>query len=126
MAMVGGWMLACGSGEVDDGGDAAQPEAPAEKEPAPEPSTGGKGKLLGLEQGDVACYVDLQTKEGERSLHGDFELCPGGGSDASALIGKKVAFTTGWTTVQADSCEGNPDCTDTQKVELVTGLKAAK
>lgn len=100
VALVGAWMLACGG-------------------------VGGaeEGELKGLEAGDVACYVELVVDGEERFLHGDFELCPGGGADASGLIGQRVRFTTTSTQVQADSCEGDPECTDTQEVPLVVTLE---
>jgi len=128
VAMVGGWMLACGSGEAVTAPDAPTDKAPeAAPEKAPEAAAAKQGKLVSLEQGDVACYVELKGKGGEELyLHGDFELCPGGGSDASKLVGQRVAYTTVATQVQADTCEGNPDCSDTQEVPLVLTLTAAK
>jgi uncharacterized protein len=51
-------------------------------------------KLVRVEDGDIACYVVLQTSKGEQSLMGDFELCRGGRRDASRLIGRRVIYTT--------------------------------
>jgi hypothetical protein len=132
MAVVGGWMLACGSGELDieEGGDQARPAEPEPAADAPPAAEEGKAKqaqLVSLEQGDIACYVELKTKDGEELfLHGDFELCPGGGADASGLIGKRVRYKTETTKVQAGSCEGDPECTDTEEVPLIVALKPAK
>lgn len=107
VAMVGGWMLACGAGDAADGGEAV-------------------AELAGLEAGDVACYVVLKADGEELYLEGDFELCPGGGSDASGLIGKKVRYTTTTAQVMAGSCEGDPECTDTEEVPLVLTVVAAE
>ena len=81
--------------------------------------------LVGLEAGDVSCYVSVQDGEAVADYDGDFELCEGGMSDATALIGTSVVLTTEKANVQADSCEGNPDCTESKEVDLVVGIEAA-
>lgn len=83
------------------------------------------GTLAELSVGDRACYVVVTTDTGERrSLEGDFELCPGGGRDASALIGKQVSWTTTTASVLAADCEGDQDCGRSDEVELVTDIVA--
>lgn len=81
--------------------------------------------LVSLESGDVACYVSVLDGEEEVYHHGDFELCEGGLSDASTHIGTSVVLTLEKTNVLADSCEGNPACTDTQEVDFVVGIVSA-
>ena len=82
--------------------------------------------LVKLTNGDRACYVDVTTAGGKNESHeGDFDLCPGNAHDASALIGKHVTYTTKPANVQAASCEGNPDCKDSDKVDLVMTIVAA-
>lgn len=82
--------------------------------------------LVSLENGDRACYVALkQADGGERSMEGDFDLCPGNGKDASALIGKRVTWTTKTASVLAESCQGDVDCGKSDQVELVVTLTAA-
>ena len=48
--------------------------------PAAAPET-----LKDLQTGDIACYVVLEGAAGERTLPGDFALCPDGANDATAL-----------------------------------------
>ena len=81
--------------------------------------------LVSLESGDVACYVSVMDGEEEVYHEGDFELCEGGLSDASALVGTSVVLSLEKANVLADSCEGNPDCTETKEVDFVVGIEAA-
>ena len=61
----------------------------------------------------------------EQSQEGSFELCEGGGSDASALIGKAVVFTTQVENVLAASCQGDMDCGQSDSVEVIQTITAA-
>ena len=82
--------------------------------------------LKELQNGDAACYVLVTSASGqELNYHGDFELCPGAGRDASALIGQAVKLTLGKQKVMAGSCEGNPECTETEEVDFVSAVAAA-
>lgn len=97
--------------------------APTPAAPTPPPATSGPvGTLKDLQNGDRACYVILDIAGEEKSLEGDFDLCAGGPKDATALVGKRVTYTTERAKVQAASCEGKPDCTDSDEVDLVTTL----
>lgn len=87
--------------------------------PTPAAATGPIGTLTRLENGDRACYVILTTAAGERSIEGDFDLCPGGSKDASALIGQPVTWTTRPAKVLAAACEGDMDCGKSDDVDLV-------
>ncbi len=100
------------------GGKAAAPAAPA-------PAAGPAGTLKELQNGDRACYVVVDVDGAEQSIEGDFELCPGASKDASALIGQRVTWTTEKAKVQAASCEGNPDCADSDEVDLIVTITAA-
>lgn len=84
-----------------------------------------KYTLASLVNGDRACYVELTFPGGGATLLGDFELCPGGTKDASALIGKEVKYVTEKSNVQAASCEGSDSCTDTEEVDLVISVTDA-
>lgn len=76
--------------------------------------------LNSLEQGDTSCGVQFTRGDGsEGFLDGDFELCPGGANDATGLIGQPVRFTIEMGNVMAASCEGDPECPDTETVEIV-------
>lgn len=103
------------------GGKAAGPTAP----------TGGSGAapavvtLKDLQNGDRACYVVVESADGEQSIEGDFELCAGGAHDASALIGKSITYTTERAKVQAASCQGDPECSDSDEVDLVITIAPA-
>ncbi len=55
-------------------------------------------------------------------MEGDFELCPGGSRDATPLIGKHVTITTEKANIQSADCQGDPDCTKTDTVDLVKTL----
>lgn len=80
--------------------------------------------LVRLENGDAACYVVVRTADGAEVSHpGDFELCPGGGKDASKHVGKEVELETRKERILADSCQGNPECPDSEEVELVVRVE---
>jgi len=79
-----------------------------------------------LQHGDRACYVVITRASGEHaSIEGDFELCQGGGKDASALIGKQVTYKTQKAKVLAASCQGDVDCGKSDEVDLIVELTAA-
>lgn len=102
----------------------ASPASTTPPTPAPTASAAIVGTLRELQNGDRACYVILDTTEGQRSIEGDFELCPGAGSDASALIGQEVELTTERAKVQAASCQGDPECSASDEVDLVVAVRA--
>ena len=98
----------------------------SKKTPAgPAPSAGPVGTLDELQNGDRACYVVVTTDAGQQSIEGDFDLCPGGERDASALIGQRVTWTTEKAKVLAADCEGDVDCGRSDEVDLVTAITAA-
>jgi len=95
---------------------------------APSGHSAGKLKVVtlkALENGDRACYVIVETTEGEQSLAGDFSLCEGGDRDATALLGQEVVYTTAPGKVAAVSCQGDPECTDSDDLDLVMTIKPA-
>jgi hypothetical protein len=72
-----------------------------------------------LQAGDVACYLTLKDDQGaEFTEMADFEIC-----EQQSLVGKRVKLTYTLGNVMADECQGNPDCTKTRKVALVTAAK---
>lgn len=86
----------------------------------------GPVTLVSLTNGDRACYVATKAADGtEASIEGDFELCPGGGKDASALLGKQVTYTTEKANVLAESCQGDVDCGKSDQVDMVVTITAA-
>jgi hypothetical protein len=104
-------------------------DAPAEPPHAPDsatdPAPTDDGVLTGLDNGDRACYVVLHRPSGDARLPGDFELCAGGAYDATALVGQRVRIATKKTPIQATSCQGNPDCADSELVDLVIAILPA-
>lgn len=123
-------LTACGTPEVEihiETPEEAPKDAPAKKgKKAGADKAKMTSTLVGLEQGDVACYVQLKDADGtEHNLHGDFELCEGGANDATAHIGKAVNYVTSKEKVMGDTCEGDPECTDTKVVDFVVKLKPA-
>lgn len=68
-----------------------------------------------LTDGDSGCYVVLED-EGGGSFDriGPFELC-----ERQELTGRRARVTLGPGEVMADSCQGNPECTDRKTVEVV-------
>lgn len=82
--------------------------------------------LKELQNGDAACYVIATKASGEEvNYAGSFELCQGGTADASALIGKPVKLTIGREKILAGSCQGDPECKDTEEVDFVTAVAAS-
>ena len=82
--------------------------------------------LRELQSGDAACYLQVTNSSGvEESLPGTFELCPGGSADATPYVGRRVTFERRPDRIMADSCQGNPACTETKPVELVVTVKPA-
>lgn len=70
--------------------------------------------VTGLTQGDRACYMDVRGPGGARTETADFEFC-----ERDDLIGQTVTLTFIPTQIQASSCNGDPDCRDTEEVRMV-------
>jgi len=86
------------------------------------PATALTGVLDDLQNGDAACYVLYVDGTGvERHWYGDFDLC---GLDA--LKGKQVVVTMGRGNVIAGSCEGDPECADSERVDLCRTITEVK
>lgn len=100
--------------------------APTTTTPAATPESAtvipAEGKLVGLELGDRACYVHLETAGAPISTEGDFELCLGGKNDATRLVGRTVVIATEKANVLAASCQGDADCGKSDVVELIVSL----
>ena len=78
------------------------------------------GLLTGLQSGDVACYLTLKDKNGaEFTEMAIFEIC-----EMQKIVGKRVRLSYRIESVIADSCQGNPECRDTQKMALVSAIHA--
>ncbi|HEX8276747.1 MAG TPA: hypothetical protein VF615_29175 [Longimicrobiaceae bacterium] len=72
-----------------------------------------------LTDGDSGCYVVLEGEDGGSfDRLGPFELC-----ERQELTGRRVRVTLGPGEVMADSCGGNPECTESKTVEVVKALE---
>jgi hypothetical protein len=68
-----------------------------------------------LQTGDRACYIELENAKGETSNEfASFELC-----EQENLVGKRVRLTRKSAPIMAMSCQGRPDCTESETVNLI-------
>jgi hypothetical protein len=79
---------------------------------AQQPTT---GTIRSLNAGDRTCYVEVVNDQGEQFTEfANFEICE------QNLVGQRVQLTYESGNIQAVSCQGNPDCADTETVMLIT------
>ncbi|WP_155523999.1 hypothetical protein [Nodosilinea nodulosa] len=79
---------------------------------AQQPAT---GTIQRLNAGDRACYVDVVNDQGQKFTEfANFEICE------QNLVGQRVQLTYESGNIQAASCQGNPDCAETETVMLIT------
>lgn len=93
-----------------------QDTAPDTIDPSAWPQIGPpmEGTITAVENGDVACYLQL---EGETDMRmANFDLC------SDDHIGKRVRLEFSLQSVMGPTCEGDPDCTDSEEVALVSAL----
>lgn len=77
------------------------------------------GTIQSLTAGDRACYVELIDDQGQLSTQfASFEICE------QDLVGQRVQFTYTSGNIQAASCQGNPECNETETVMLITQVDA--
>lgn len=97
--------------------------------PAPGPGVGTAATytLKEVSQGDAACYVTVTDPAGVETTHpGSFDLCPGGGADASNYIGFPVALTFTKGNLLSAECEGDVDCGTSDEAEIVETITPVK
>jgi hypothetical protein len=71
--------------------------------------------VRGLTMGDRACYIELEDGQGQRTQEeASFEICEQG-----QLVGQRVRLTREPTSILAMSCQGNPECTERDLVDLI-------
>jgi hypothetical protein len=74
-----------------------------------------------LTAGDRACYVELMDSKGKVSTQfAEFEICE------QKLVGKRVKLTYKSGNIQATSCQGDPECTASEKVMLIIKAQVIK
>jgi hypothetical protein len=87
--------------------------------PAPIASRQDTAVVRSLTDGDRGCYVVLEDERGDTfDRIAPFDLC-----ERQELVGRRVRLTLGPGEVSADSCQGSPECTARDTVEV---LKAAE
>ncbi len=74
-------------------------------------------KVTSLQAGDVACYVELDYGNRQESKMADFDICE------MSLVGKRITFETRKERVMAASCEGDPECGESETVDLIVSVK---
>ncbi len=73
-----------------------------------------EGIVLGATFGDRACILSLTDSEEVVETFATFEACE------DVLVGQRYAFTYDTINIQAASCQGNPECGETEQVVAVT------
>ncbi|MFM7676591.1 MAG: hypothetical protein ACKO5F_13655 [Synechococcus sp.] len=86
----------------------------------PSPASGpATGILRSLQNGDRACYAEVEDARGvRRNLEAAFELC-----ERTDLIGRRVRLVRRTARVLAASCQGDPDCGRSDVVQLIVELQ---
>lgn len=75
--------------------------------------------VRGLTPGDRACYIELEDAQGQKTQEeASFELC-----EQTQLVGQRVQLTRVPTPIPALSCQGNPECTERDTVNLITAVE---
>jgi hypothetical protein len=78
------------------------------------------GIIRDLNLGDRACYVTVESATGTiGELMAVMELCV-----RDELIGQSVRFEYELGPVTAESCQGDPECDDSEMVQLVVDVAA--
>lgn len=73
-------------------------------------------RVKAVQQGDISCYIELE-RDGAVSMHsGDFEVCK------PELVGQRVVIETSQANVQSEECQGDPECTLSESVELIVKM----
>jgi hypothetical protein len=74
------------------------------------------GLVKDLQNGDVSCVMVMTDQSGSEFIEAaDFDIC----FQEPSLIGKQVRLTYRMENVIAESCQGDPECSDTEEVALV-------
>jgi hypothetical protein len=105
-------VAAAGCGSEPSTGTAGAGEAASAETP-------DNGTLRGVTVGDRACYLTLEDATGEsHEVMADFLLC-----QSEPLVGQRVRLTYRDAEVAAESCQGDPACTETETVRLAQSIE---
>jgi hypothetical protein len=78
--------------------------------------------IKSMDVGDRACYVALENAQGQRSDEmASFEIC-----EQDKLIGQRVHLKREPTAIMAMSCQGDPECTKQETVNLIVAAEKAR
>lgn len=95
----------------------------AERTPEESGGAGASGEvavLRGLTPGDRACYAEIEDARGQRRREeAAFELC-----ERAELVDRRVRLTRERTPVLARSCQGDPECSRRDTVDLILSAEA--
>lgn len=77
--------------------------------------------VVSLENADTACNVEMDFEGGGREIWpADFEICQ------KLKPGQRFRFKTRKEKVMAASCQGDPQCTQSDEVELIVSVQIVK
>lgn len=77
------------------------------------------GTITAMQAGDVACYIEFSADDGKQYKEmATFELC-----EQRTLINQKVRFSYRKESVMAADCEGDPECSRSDSVWLISEIK---
>jgi hypothetical protein len=143
MKMASLWLLcaagvACDDQSAGPGAGAvdavhrSEAAAPGEGDAARRPMTisdlppalaqGADPVLLRLEPSRGGCVLSYARGGGEESIYGGAELCPGGASDLSPMIGAPVRLAVGKG--QWALCQDGSACADRPEIDVAVGVQA--
>lgn len=78
--------------------------------------------IKSMEMGDRACYVALENAQGQHSDEmASFEIC-----EQVKLVGQRVRLKREATAIMAMSCQGDPECTKQETVNLIVAAEKAR
>ena len=73
-----------------------------------------RGVVTDIESGDVSCYLTLRADGGStETVQADYSVC-----DSNVILDRRVQIEYVEGDVLAASCEGDPECLDTETVAL--------
>lgn len=93
-----------------------------EKAASPSAAASAEAMVIkSMDVGDRACYVALENAQGQGSDEmASFEIC-----EQVKLIGQRVYLKREPAAIMAMSCEGNPQCAQTETVNLIVAAEKA-
>lgn len=88
-------------------------------EQASGPDQPASGLIKSLDAGDTGCYVTFTGNDGkEHNALAAFEVC-----DQQGFLHRKASFSYVQENVMSPECGGDPECTKSEKVWIITKLK---